>query len=115
MALTLFVVVASQIGKLSGSFDWIIKVIPVYIAFMFIMPILSKLVGMWLQLDIRTGRALIVSGSTRNSLVVLPLALALPEEIRSLVVAIIVTQTIVEIIGELIYIRVIPQFVLRDA
>lgn len=114
MALTLFVIVASQIGKLTGSFEWILKVIPVYIAFMIIMPFISKMVGRWLKLDTRTGRALIFSGSTRNSLVVLPFALAMPEEIRSLVVAIIVTQTLVEIIGELMYIRIIPQFVLRD-
>ncbi|MEK4385591.1 arsenic resistance protein [Solibacillus sp. FSL W7-1464] len=114
MALTLFVIVASQIGKLAGTFELILKVIPIYIAFMIIMPFISKIVGKWLKLDISTGRALIFSGSTRNSLVVLPFALAMPEEIRSLVVAVIVTQTIVEIIGELIYIRIIPQFVLRD-
>ena len=114
MVFTLFVIVASQIGKLAGSFEWILKVIPVYIAFMIIMPFISKIIGKWLKLDIRSGRALIFSGSTRNSLVVLPFALAMPEEIRSLVVAVIVTQTIVEIIGELIYIRLIPQFVLRD-
>lgn len=114
MALTLFVIVTSQIGKLAGSFEWILKVLPIYIAFMIIMPFISKVVGKWLKLDIRTGRALIFSGSTRNSLVVLPFALAMPEEIRSLVVSIIVTQTIVEIIGELMYIRIIPQFVLRD-
>lgn len=114
MALTLFVIVASQIGKLSGSFEWIIKVVPIYIAFMVIMPFISKIVGNWMQLDIRTGRTLIFSGSTRNSLVVLPFALALPDDIRSLVVAIIVAQTIVEIVGELIYIRVIPNFILRD-
>ncbi|MCM3721746.1 arsenic resistance protein [Solibacillus isronensis] len=114
MAFTLFVIVASQIGRLAGSFEWILKVIPIYIVFMIIMPFISKMVGKWLKLDIRTGRALIFSGSTRNSLVVLPFALALPEEIRLLVVAVIVTQTIVEIIGELIYIRIIPQFVLRD-
>src|SRR5690606_28733903 len=114
MALTLFVIVASQIGKLAGSLEWILRVIPVYIAFMIIMPFISKVVGKWLKLDIRTGRALIFSGSTRNSLVVLPFALAMPVQIRSLVVAVIVTQTIVEIIGELMYIRIIPQFVLSD-
>ncbi len=108
MALTLFVVVASQIGKLATSFEWIIKVIPIYIAFMIIMPFISKLIGKSFELDIESGRALIFSGSTRNSLVVLPLALSLPDTINTLVAAIIVTQTIVEIIGEIIYIRVVP-------
>lgn len=114
MAITLFVVVASQISKLSGSFYWIAKVIPIYIAFMIIMPLISKIVGKWMGLDVPTTRALIFSGSTRNSLVVLPLAFALPNEVSILVAAIIITQTIVEIVGELIYIKVIPNVVMPD-
>lgn len=114
MALTLFVVVASQINKLTDSVEWIVTVIPLYIAFMVIMPFISKLIGKWMKLDVKTGRALIFSGSTRNSLVVLPFALALPSEVSTIVAAIIVTQTIVEIIGELLYIRLIPNVVLRD-
>lgn len=113
MALTLFVVVASQIGKLSTYIDLIIKVIPIYIAFMIIMPIISRFIAKWFNLDIGSGRALIFSGSTRNSLVVLPLALALPGDLSTLVAAIIVTQTIVELVGELIYIRLVPNILLR--
>lgn len=114
MALTLFVVVASQIGKLSTYIDLIIKVIPIYIAFMIIMPIISRFFAKRFNLDIQSGRALIFSGATRNSLVVLPLALALPDGVSTLVTAIIVTQTIVELIGSLIYIRLIPNLLLPD-
>lgn len=114
MALTLFVVVASQIGKLTAYTDLLIKVIPVYITFMVIMPILSKGIAKLFKLDAQLGRALLFSGSTRNSLVVLPLALALPGGIGTFVAAVIVTQTIVELIGELIYIRIIPNLLLRD-
>ncbi|MEH7342911.1 bile acid:sodium symporter [Bacillus sp. JJ1532] len=113
MALTLFVVVSSQIGKLSTYIDLIIKVIPIYIAFMIIMPIISRFIAKWFKLDIGSGRALIFSGATRNSLVVLPLALALPDNLSTLVAAIIVTQTIVELAGELIYIRLVPNLLLR--
>lgn len=109
MALTLFVVVASQIGKLSTYIDQIIQVIPIYIAFMIIMPIISRF-----KLDTGSGRALIFSGSTRNSLVVLPLALAFPDELSTLVAAVIVTQTIVELAGELVYIRIVPKLLLRE-
>ena len=114
MALTLLVVVASQIGKLAAYADLLIKVVPIYIAFMIIMPVLSKGIAKWFKLDVALGRALIFSGSTRNSLVVLPLALALPNDVGTFVAAVIVTQTIVELIGELIYIRIIPTFLLRD-
>ncbi|MFD1174525.1 arsenic resistance protein [Oceanobacillus picturae] len=114
MALTLLVVVSSQINKLSGILDLIIKVIPVYIAFMVIMPLVSRLIVRWFRLDVFSGRAVVFSAGTRNSLVVLPLALALPEDLSTLVSAIIVTQTIVELAGQLIYVRIVPNFVLRD-
>ena len=114
MALTLFMIVASQISKLSSYGYVIIYIIPIYIAFLCIMPWISRWIVQWFQLDIGSGRAVIFSASTRNSLVVLPLALSLPDQWSTLVAAIIVTQTIVEIVGELIYIRVIPQFILRD-
>ncbi|UOQ94803.1 bile acid:sodium symporter [Halobacillus shinanisalinarum] len=113
MALTLFIVVASQIIKLPTYVDQIIKVIPLYIVFMVIMPFIAKYVAKWFKLGMKSGRALIFSGSTRNSLVVLPLALALPE-IGNVVAAVIITQTIIELISELVYIRVVPNFLLRD-
>jgi ACR3 family arsenite efflux pump ArsB len=113
MALTLFVVVTSQISKLYTSFDVISQVIPVYIAFMAITPILARIVSRVFRLDIGAGRALIFSAGTRNSLVVLPFALVLPEPLNQLVSAIIVTQTIVELVGELIYIRLVPRLFLR--
>ncbi|MFF2154901.1 arsenic resistance protein [Paenibacillus chitinolyticus] len=113
MALTLFVVVASQISKLYTSFDSIIRVIPVYAAYMVIIPILARIVSRIFRLDTGAGRALIFSAGTRNSLVVLPFALALPEPLNGVASAVIVTQTIVELIGELLYIRLVPKVLLR--
>ncbi|WP_312115715.1 arsenic resistance protein [Brevibacillus reuszeri] len=114
MALTLLVIVASQIGKLSASLDMIIYVVPVYVAFMLITPVLSRFFARVFRLDIGAGRALIFSGGTRNSLVVLPFALALPADTSLIVTSVIVTQTLVEIIGELVYIRFVPNVILKD-
>jgi len=114
MALTLFVVVASQLGKLSEYWDVLIKVVPIYIAFLLIMPIITRFIVKWFRLDVKSGRAVIFSAGTRNSLVVLPLALALPNNWNTLVASIIVTQTIVELAGELIYVRLVPRVILRD-
>ncbi|MGD6962382.1 arsenic resistance protein [Fictibacillus phosphorivorans] len=114
MALVLFVIVASQIGKVYNDFNSIVQVIPIYLFFLFIMPIVSRFIARVFTLDIGAGRALIFSMGTRNSLVVLPLALALPESWRTLAAAVIVTQTIVELIGELIYIKIVPKWILRD-
>ena len=114
MAFTLFIIVASQITKVLTFIENILIVIPIYILFMLIMPWIAKSIATLFRLDIGAGRALIFSSFTRNSLVVLPLALALPSAVQTFVVAIIVTQTIVEIIMELLYIRLVPAFILRD-
>ncbi|MBH0173538.1 arsenic resistance protein [Fictibacillus sp. 23RED33] len=114
MALVLFVIVASQIGKVYNDFNSIVQVIPIYLFFLIIMPIVSRFIARVFTFDIGAGRALIFSMGTRNSLVVLPLALALPESWRTLAAAVIVTQTIVELIGELIYIKIVPKWILRD-
>ncbi len=113
MAITLFVVVASQISKLYASFNLIGQVIPIYVAYMVITPIIARAVSRLFRLDIGAGRALIFSASTRNSLVVLPFALALPEPLNRIISAVIVTQTIVELVGELLYIRFVPKVLLR--
>jgi arsenite transporter len=114
MALVLIVIVASQIGKVYNDFNSIVQVVPIYLLFLIIMPVVSRVIARVFTLEIGSGRALIFSMGTRNSLVVLPLALALPESWRTLVAAVIVTQTIVELIGELIYIKIVPKWILRE-
>ena len=111
MALTLFAVVASQIGKVSAFAAQLVTVIPLYIAFMIVMPVISRFIAKRMHLDAGAGRALAFSGATRNSLVVLPLALSLPGDVSTLAAAVIVTQTIVELAGELVYIRWVPKLV----
>jgi ACR3 family arsenite efflux pump ArsB len=59
------------------------------------------------QLDPLGGRAIVFTGATRNSLVVLPLALALPDA-YAIAAVVIVTQTLVEVIGMVIYVRAVP-------
>lgn len=109
-AATLFVVVGSQIPKLDNRFDDIVTVIPIYAAFLVVMALLGLATARAARLDTGRARALIFSGATRNSLVVLPLALALPAGF-AVTPAIVVTQTLVELIGMLVYMRLVPRLV----
>jgi len=115
MALVLFVIITSQIEKVHSYLSLITWAIPVYITYILIVLFLGRSVALLFRLKRRETRTLIFSGGTRNSLVVLPLALALPEELRYPVAAVIVTQTIVELVAELLYIRVIPTLIVPDA
>ncbi|MDO5373079.1 MAG: arsenic resistance protein [Corynebacterium glutamicum] len=107
MMLTLFVVIASQVEAVSDQFTDIATVVPLYVAFLMVMiPIgggMSKLGG----LGFKEQRAIVFSGATRNSLVVLPLALALPAGLE-IAAVVVVTQTLVELIGMVVYVRIIP-------
>lgn len=107
-ALVLFAVIAAVVPQLGPATDVVLQVIPIYLAFAALAPFLGWLAGRLFRLDAPAGRAIAFSASTRNSLVVLPLAFAVPGAIPVLP-AIIVTQTLVELLSELIYVRLIPK------
>ena len=113
MALTLLVVVASQLPKIEDSLGrQVARVVPVYVASLVVMAPVGLLTARAFGLGTKEGRALIFTGATRNSLVVLLLALALPAAF-DLTPAVVVTQTLVELAGLLIYMRVVPALLLR--
>tara|TARA_R100001377_G_scaffold38415_1_gene21368 strand:- start:401 stop:1414 length:1014 start_codon:yes stop_codon:yes gene_type:complete len=114
MAAVLIVVVGPQISSVVRDIDQLAPVILTYIGFMILAPVVGALASRACKLPATTARAVTFSSSTRNSLVVLPLALALPEDIRGLAAAAVITQTLVELVGELIYIRAIPALVWRE-
>ncbi|QXI30821.1 arsenic resistance protein [Pseudomonas vanderleydeniana] len=113
MAAVLVAVVGSQIATVVGDIERLAPVLPVYLGFLLLAPLAGALAARLCRLPASLARAVVFSASTRNSLVVLPLALALPEDIRGLAAAAVITQTLVELVGELIYVRVIPALVWR--
>ncbi len=114
MGLTLLVVVASQLPKIGDSLGQVVGVVPVYVAFLAVMAVVGVVVARAFGLATKEGRALVFTGATRNSLVVLPLALALPAAF-DLTPAVVVTQTLVELAGLLVYVRLVPSWLLPEA
>lgn len=115
MAFTFFAVIASQVGILYANPGPILMVIPIYVAFALIAPLIGKISARLFEVETLGARAISFSTSTRNSLVVLPLALSLPAPENQLVAVVIVTQTIVEILFELVYIKIIPKLISHRA
>ena len=111
MALVLLVVIASQIAMVQDDFEQLLPVIPVYLGFLLPAPLLGRLAARLFRLPASEARAVTFSAATRNSLVVLPLALALPDEVRGLAAAAVITQTLVELVSELVYVRLVPRLV----
>ncbi|MFC6873216.1 arsenic resistance protein [Halobellus marinus] len=114
MATTLFVVIASQLPRVRGSIAGIATVVPIYVAFLVVMPLLARTATRSIGMDVREGRALVFTSVTRNSPVILPLALALPAGYE-LVPAVVVTQTLVELMGMVVLTRVVPAWLLPES
>ncbi|MBB4190026.1 ACR3 family arsenite efflux pump ArsB [Rhizobium aethiopicum] len=106
-SLVLFVVVASVLPQLGSATGAALTVFPVYAVFAVLAPFAGWLAGRMFGLSPTEGRAIAFSASTRNSLVVLPLALAVPGAVPVLP-TVIVTQTLVELLSQLVYVRVMP-------
>ncbi|MET7510734.1 bile acid:sodium symporter [Streptomyces albidoflavus] len=108
MAATLLAVVASQVPKIGGSLGEVAAVVPFYAAFLVVMAFAGRAVARLFRLAAPAARAVVFSGATRNSLVVLPLALALPDRF-AVAGAVVVTQTLVEVVGMVVYVRLVPR------
>ncbi|WP_413320369.1 bile acid:sodium symporter [Agrococcus sp. 1P02AA] len=108
MMLTLAVVISSQVAAVGSQLGALVRVVPLYIAFVIVAVAIGVFAGRAARLDIPATRAVAFSLATRNSLVVLPLALALPTSLAIAPLAV-VTQTIVELIAIVILVRLVPK------
>lgn len=113
LAVTVLVIAASQIQQVLDHARQLAFVTFIFVAYVALAAFVGRLTGWLFSLPPRVGRSVIFSTGTRNSFVVLPLALALPPE-WNLAVAVIVIQAFVEMLGMLAFIRVVPAWLLRD-
>lgn len=107
-ALVLFVVLASVMPHIGLAQDAALRAAPIYLAFALIAPLAGWVVARAMRLEARSARAVSFSASYRNSLVILPLAFAVPGG-APLIPAVILTQTITELCCLPLYVRWIPR------
>ena len=110
MMLTLAVVIGSQVFGVSSALGQLLIAVPVFVVFVLIVAPLGALLGSAARLDVPSRRAATFSGVTRNSLVVLPLALALPASF-ALTPLVVVTQTLVELVAMVVMVAGVPRLI----
>lgn len=114
MMATLAVVIASQAYDVGHHLGGLLAVVPVYVLFALVMVVAGLAAGRIAGLDVAGRRAVVFSGVTRNSLVVLPLVLAVPAALGprfGLVPLVVVTQTLVELVVMVVLVRIVPRLV----
>lgn len=110
MMATLAVVIGSQVAAVGSRALDLARLVPLYVVFVVVTVTLGVIAGRVARLDPPGTRAVAFSFATRNSLVVLPLALALPAAFDIAPLAV-VTQTMVELFAMVILVRLVPRLV----
>lgn len=109
-ALVVFLIAGSQVSLVIEQGDFLWSVLLVFVLYL----VAAAFIGKWLSARFRfsapVGLTLAFSLGTRNSFVMLPLALSLPETWH-LAVVVIVFQSLVELFGMIIYLRWLPRLI----
>ena len=107
LALVVLAIAASQVSIVFDSLPILGGLLLVFSGFLLAAAMLAGLLARMLALPAAQGRVLVFSLSTRNSFVVLPLALSLPASYELAVVAV-VCQSLVELIGMAFFLWWVP-------
>lgn len=108
LALVVFSIAATQVGIVLESTGLLDQLLVIFVAFLVIAGLLARGLALLFRLPADQGRVLAFSLGTRNSFVVLPLALALPSSFE-LAVVVIVFQSLVELFGMVVYLWWVPK------
>jgi ACR3 family arsenite transporter len=108
LALVIFSIAAAQVNVVIDSLGILPSLFVIFFAFLLIAGFLSVALSKIFSLPTNQGRVLAFSLGSRNSFVVLPLALSLPSSFE-LTVVVIVFQSLVELFGMAVYIWWVPK------
>lgn len=107
LAVVLMIICAANSAIIETAGPTLLAVVPVFLLFLLAAGLLARALSRAFNLSTAAGRTLAFSMGTRNSFIVLPLALALPAG-WELTVVVIVVQSLVELAGMLFYLWWIP-------
>ena len=113
LACVVFLIAGAQVGAVLDALHLLPVVVPIFAAFLLVAAPLAWGLARLFALPAAQGRTLAYSLGTRNSFVVLPLALALPPGWEAAAV-VIVLQSLVELFGMLVYLSGLPRLFPRE-
>jgi ACR3 family arsenite efflux pump ArsB len=107
LATVLLLIASSQVTTVLDQLPLLPMLAGAFVAYLAFALVLGLALGKVFRLDTGASRTLIFSLGTRNSFVVLPLALALPFGAH-IAVVVVVFQSLVELFGMMAYLRLVP-------
>lgn len=108
LAAVILFVAGAQPLALDELAGWLPSLLGVFAAYLILAAFLARLLAALFRLPPAQGRTLAYGFGTRNSFVVLPIALVLPEPL-SIAAMVIVLQALVELLGMLVYLAALAR------
>lgn len=109
LAFVLFLIAVAEGPAAMDAMTELGRVALVFALYLVVAAGIGVFTGRILRLNAEANRTLIFSTGTRNSFVVLPFALALPSGWEA-TVAVVVLQPLIELLGIMMYLRVVPKW-----
>jgi len=90
-------------------------VVPLFFSFLVLLAPLGLLAGILASLTIPEKRAIMIVGAGRGGVIMLPISLALDQDVWGLVPLVVITQLTLEVIGMMVYRTIVPELVSSDS
>jgi arsenite transporter len=111
IALAVALVLWNQVPAHLAELDELYRVVPLFFAFLVLLAPLGLLAGILASLSIAEKRAIMIVGAGRGGVMMLPISLALDQDVWGLVPLVVITQLALEVLGMMVYRTIVPELV----
>ena len=115
IALAVTLVLWNQVPSHLEELEELYRVVPLFFSFLVLLAPLGLLAGILASLTNPEKRAIMIVGAGRGGVIMLPISLALDQDVWGLVPLVVITQLTLEVIGMMVYRTIVPELVPSDA
>lgn len=115
IALAVTLVLWNQVPAHVEELEELYRVVPLFLSFLVLLAPLGLLAGILASLTIPEKRAIMIVGAGRGGVIMLPISLALDQDVWGLVPLVVITQLTLEVLGMMVYRTIVPELVPSDS
>ena len=115
IALAVALVLWNQVPAHLEELEELYRVVPLVFSFLVLLAPLGLLAGILASLTIPEKRAIMIVGAGRGGVIMLPISLALDQDVWGLVPLVVITQLTLEVLGMMVYRTIVPELVPSDS
>jgi ACR3 family arsenite efflux pump ArsB len=115
IALAVALVLWNQVPAHVEELEELYRVVPLFFSFLVLLAPLGLLAGILASLTIPEKRAIMIVGAGRGGVIMLPITLALDQDVWGLVPLVVITQLTLEVLGMMVYRTIVPELVPSDS